>query len=413
MRKTITERFIEYVKINTTPDSGNPASPSSDCQKEFAKFLVNELTELGLKDAFMDTNGYVTATLESNSDKNVPVLGLLAHMDTAPNYSGVGINPKIVERYDGGDIILNEELNIILSPREFPEILNYVNQDIIATDGKTLLGADDKAGIVEIMEAVAYLLEHPELEHGKIRIAFTPDEEIGRGAELLDIAQFGADFGFTVDGGLLGGIDYENFNAANCKVRVIGRDIHTGSAKGKMLNSISIANELDRMLTTFERPEYTQLEEGFYHLASINGNVEKTEMSYLLRDHCREKFEQKKNTLLESGKYLEKKYPGVKVEVEIKDMYFNMKERVEPYMPIIEMAKETMKEMGIVPKVNPIRGGTDGARLSFRGLPCPNLFTGGLFAHGKYECISVQALETTAEYLAKLMVHICREYGKK
>lgn len=412
MKKNIVERFIEYVKMDTTPNSIIDASPSSDSQMEFAKFLVEELKELGLIDAAVDEYGYVTATLESNSKKEVPVIGFLAHIDTAPNYKAVGINPKIIKNYDGGDILLNEELQITLSPKEFPEVLNYVGEDLITTDGTTLLGADDKAGIVEIMEAIAHLLDHPELEHGKIRIAFTPDEEIGRGAELLDIKKFGADFAFTVDGGLVGGIDYENFNAANCKVFVTGRDIHTGSAKGKLINSMSLANEFDRMLTDFERPEYTEREEGFYHLSSIKGDVERTEMGYLLRDHNREKFELKKKNFLESGNWLEKKYPGSKIDIEIKDMYFNMREVIEPYMNIIDVTKNSMREMGITPRVTPIRGGTDGARLSFRGLPCPNLFTGGLFAHGKYECISVQALETTAKYLSKLMVDICRKCGK-
>lgn len=403
MRKNIVERFIEYIKIDTTPNSAVTVSPTSHCQMKFAEFLVEELKEIGVKDAVVDEFGYVTATLESNSRKKIPVIGLLAHMDTAPNYKGAGINPKIVKNYDGGDILLNEE---------FPEILNYIGEDLITTDGTTLLGADDKAGIVEIMEAIAYLLEHPELEHGKVKIAFTPDEEIGRGAELLNIKRFGADFGFTVDGGLVGGIDYENFNAANCKIFITGRDIHTGSAKGKLINSMTLANEFDRMLSDFERPEYTERIEGFYHLASIKGDVEKTEMTYLLRDHSRDKFEFKKKILLESGSYLEKKYSGAKVDIEIRDMYFNMKEVVEPYMNIIDVAKNSMLEMGITPKITPIRGGTDGARLSFRGLPCPNLFTGGIFAHGKYECISVQALETTAKYISKLIIDICDRCGE-
>lgn len=329
-------------------------------------------------------------------------------MDTAPNYNGKEVKPRIISNYDGENILLNEELGMIFSPKEFPELLRFKGENLIVTDGTTLLGADDKAGIVEIMEVLRRIKENSSIKHGTIKVAFTPDEEIGRGAELLDIKKFGADFAFTVDGGYLGGIEYENFNAANSTITIVGRDIHTGTAKNKMINSISIGNEFDNMLPKVERPENTEMYEGFFHLSSIEGTVEKTVLKYILRDHNKEKFQHKKCLMTEVAEFLEKKYPGIEVKVETKDSYFNMREKVEPYMEYIDLAKDTMKELGIEPKVTPIRGGTDGARLSFRGLPCPNVFTGSIYHHGKYECTSVEALTKTADFLERLVVNFSK-----
>ncbi|MBP6063492.1 MAG: peptidase T [Fusobacteriaceae bacterium] len=404
----IIERFFKYVKIDTTPDAASEKSPTSEKQTAFAKVLVEDLKSLGVEDVQLDNNGYIIAKIPKNTEKKLPIMGLIAHMDTAPNYSGENVNPRIVENYDGNNLILNENLKLILSPKEFPEVLNFKGEDLIVTDGLTLLGADDKAGIVEIMDVIKKLKENPNIEHGELRVAFTPDEEIGRGAELLNLDELGADFAFTVDGGYLGGIEYENFNAANSVIVVTGRDIHTGSAKNKMINSLSIANEIDRMLPTFERPEFTEGYEGFFHLYSLKGDVEHTELKYLIRDHSREGFDRKKKLLESIVAFIESKYPGVSISLDTKDSYFNMRDKIEPYMEIIDLANNAMKDVGIEPNVTPIRGGTDGARLSYRGLPCPNLFTGGLYPHGKYECISVQALRKTSDFLLKLIENVTK-----
>ncbi|MGL5055582.1 MAG: peptidase T [Fusobacteriaceae bacterium] len=402
------ERFIKYVKIDTTPDATNAGSPTTEKQVCFAKVLVEDLKKLGIEDVALDENGYIIAKIPKNTQKKIPVMGLIAHMDTAPNYSGENVNPRIVSNYDGKDVLLNKDLNLVLSPKDFPEVLGFKGEDLIVTDGLTLLGADDKAGIVEIMDVIKKLKENPSIEHGELRVAFTPDEEIGRGAELLNLKELGADFAFTVDGGALGGIEYENFNAANSVITIKGRDIHTGSAKNKMINAITVANEFDRMLPVFERPEFTEGYEGFCHLYSFKGEVENAEIKYLIRDHSREGFDKKKKLLEDIVKFLETKYEGVAISLDTKDSYFNMRDKIEPYMEIVELANNSMKELGIEPEVTPIRGGTDGARLSYRGLPCPNLFTGGLYPHGKYECISVQALRKTSDFLLRLVENVAK-----
>ncbi|MBC7197025.1 MAG: peptidase T [Deferribacterales bacterium] len=400
--ENLTKRFIEYVKIETTSDEQSSTCPSTKNQLEFAKMLAEELSKIGLEDVEVDENGYVMATCPSNTNKKLPVIGFIAHMDTSPDMSGRNVNPKIIRNYSGNDIILNEGKNIVLSPNDFPDLLENIGLDLITTDGTTLLGADNKAGIAEIITAMEYLLTHPEIEHGKIRIAFTPDEEIGRGADLFNVQKFGADFAYTVDGGPLGELEYENFNAASAKITIQGRNVHPGSAKGKMVNSILVAMELNSMLPVNERPEFTEKYEGFYHLTNINGTVENTTISYIIRDHSKELFENKKILLQEIVEFLNKKYGDI-IDLEINDSYYNMKEKIEPNMYIIDLAKEAMISIGIEPRIQPIRGGTDGARLSFMGLPCPNIFTGGYNFHGKYEYIPIQSMEKAVETILEII----------
>lgn len=402
MLENLTKRFIEYVKIETTSDEQSSTCPSTKNQLEFAKMLAEELSKIGLEDVEVDENGYVMATCPSNTNKKLPVIGFIAHMDTSPDMSGRNVNPKIIRNYSGNDIILNEGKNIVLSPNDFPDLLENIGLDLITTDGTTLLGADNKAGIAEIITAMEYLLTHPEIEHGKIRIAFTPDEEIGRGADLFNVQKFGADFAYTVDGGPLGELEYENFNAASAKITIQGRNVHPGSAKGKMVNSILVAMELNSMLPVNERPEFTEKYEGFYHLTNINGTVENTTISYIIRDHSKELFENKKILLQEIVEFLNKKYGDI-IDLEINDSYYNMKEKIEPNMYIIDLAKEAMISIGIEPRIQPIRGGTDGARLSFMGLPCPNIFTGGYNFHGKYEYIPIQSMEKAVETILEII----------
>lgn len=400
--QNLTERFLNYVKFETTSDENSPTCPSTKNQMEFAKRIAAELKEIGLVEVEVDENGYVMATCPANTTRDLPVIGFIAHMDTSPDMSGKNVNPKIIKNYDGNDIILNEEAGIVLSPSDFPELLENKGLDLITTDGKTLLGADDKAGIAEIITAMEYLISHPELPHGKIRIAFTPDEEIGRGADLFDVKKFGASFAYTLDGGPIGELEYENFNAASAKITIQGRNVHPGSAKNKMVNSSLIAMELNSMLPVNERPEYTEKYEGFYHLTNINGTVENTTISYIIRDHSRELFENKKRLLQETVDFLNKKYGDI-ITLELKDSYYNMKEMIEPKMFIIDLAKEAMENIGITPKIQPIRGGTDGARLSFMGLPCPNIFTGGFNFHGKYEYIPIQSMEKAVETVLEII----------
>lgn len=400
--QNLTERFLNYVKIETTSDENSPTCPSTKNQLEFAKQIANELKEIGLEEVEVDENGYVMATCPANTNKDLPVIGFIAHMDTSPDMSGNNVNPKIVKNYDGKDIVLNKEGGIVLSPSDFPELLDNIGLDLITTDGTTLLGADDKAGIAEILTAMEYLLSHPEFEHGKIRIAFTPDEEIGRGADLFDVEKFGASFAYTLDGGPIGELEYENFNAASAKITIQGRNVHPGSAKGKMVNSALVAMELNSMLPVNERPEFTEKYEGFYHLTNISGTVENTTISYIIRDHSRELFESKKILLQEIVDFLNKKYGDI-VTLEMKDSYYNMKEMIEPKMFIVDLAKEAMENVGIAPKIQPIRGGTDGARLSFMGLPCPNIFTGGYNFHGKYEYIAIQSMEKAVETVLEII----------
>lgn len=398
------DRFLKYVQIDTCSDEESGLSPSTAKQHDLAKVLVEELTQMGATEITYDKEHcYVYASIPATSGyEDKPVVGFIAHMDTSPAMSGANVKPRFIEEYDGNDIVLNEELNIVLKVADFPEMKELTGNDLVVTDGTTLLGADDKAGIAEIMTMAEYFLTNPQVNHGKIRIGFTPDEEIGAGPDYFDVKLFGADYAYTVDGGALGEIEYENFNAANAKVYVHGRSVHPGSAKGKMKNSILIAQEFQSMLPTFENPMYTEMYEGFYHLDSISGTVEETKMDYIIRDHDREKFESKKVQFMAVANFLNGKYGVGTVVVDMKDSYYNMREVIEKNMFLVDYAKQVMEEMWIVPNICPIRGGTDGARLSFMGLPCPNLCTGGGNFHGKYEYACVQSMESVSRMLVKL-----------
>ena len=398
----VTDRFLRYVKYDTQSDELTNLTPSTPGQFAFAQILEKELRELGLEEIFLDENGYLMATLPANTDKKgVPTVGFIAHLDTSPDMSGRNVNPRIVKAYEGGDITLNEADNIILSPSQFPELLNYLGQDLIVTDGTTLLGADDKAGIAEIISAVVYLQKHPEIKHGKIRVAFNPDEEIGQGAHKFDVERFGAEWAYTMDGGEIGELEYENFNAAVAKVTFKGRNVHPGYAKHKMVNSIRMANQFILMLPRWETPEHTEGYEGFYHLVQIEGDVEKTTLTYIIRDHDRDRFERRKKELEHLVRKTNNEFPEC-CAIEIKDQYYNMREKIEPVMHIIEIAKQAMKDAGVTPKVQPIRGGTDGAQLSFKGLPCPNIFAGGLNFHGRYEFVPIPSMEKATQVIIEI-----------
>lgn len=399
----VIERFLKYVKYDTKSDENSSTVPSTPSQLILANELVKELEELNLQDISVDDNGYVMATLPSNIDKEIPTIGFIAHMDTSPDMSGTNVNPQIVENYDGGDITLNKEQNIVLSPKDFPDLKNYIGKTLITTDGTTLLGADDKAGVAEIMAAVEYLVSHPEIPHGTIKVGFTPDEEVGRGADHFDVEKFNADFAYTVDGGPIGELEYDNFNAASAKITINGRNVHPGSAKNKMISSMLIAMELNSMLPSNEIPAHTENHEGFYHLTNINGEIEKTSLSYIIRDHDRDKFEAKKSTLEKIVSYLNDKYGENTVELKMKDSYYNMKEKIESVIHIVDTAEKAMKEVGVTPLIVPIRGGTDGARLSYMGLPCPNIFTGGENFHGKFEYIPIESMEKSVEVILKII----------
>ncbi len=399
----IEDRFLNYVKIDTQSVPDLEIVPSSEKQKDLGRYLVEEMKSLGIKDAFMDDYGYVYGNVPSNTDKEVPAIGFIAHIDTAPDMPGNDIKPKIVRNYDGSDIVLNDEKKIVMKTDVFEHMLNYVGEDFIVTDGTTLLGADDKAGIAEIMSMAEYFINNPDVKHGDIKIAFTTDEEVGNGAEMFDIDGFNADFAYTVDGGELGEIEYENFNAASAKVEVSGVNIHPGSAKNKMKNSILIAMEFQAMLPSRETPENTENYEGFNHLDDISGSVEKTYLNYIIRDHNFDKFNVKKDRFNKISEYLNEKYGEGTVKVELKDSYYNMKEKILPHMHIIETAEKAMKSIGVEPAVIPIRGGTDGASLSYRGLPCPNLCTGGHNYHGRYEYIPVQSMEKVVQILIEII----------
>ncbi len=399
---TVVDRFLQYVKFDTQSDELTNLTPSTPGQMIFAQHLEKELRELGLTEISLDDNGYLMASLPSNVDRaDVPVVGFIAHLDTSPDLTGRHVSPRIVEHYDGGDIMLNAEKGIILSPSEFPELENYVGQDLIVTDGNTLLGADDKAGIAEIITAVDYLIRHPEIPHGKIRIAFNPDEEIGQGAHKFDVKRFGADWAYTMDGGEIGELEYENFNAAVARVTFTGRNVHPGYAKHKMINSLRIANQFAIMLPRWETPEHTEGYEGFYHLISIEGTVEKTVLTYIIRDHDRDRFERRKKEFEHLTRKINKEFPGV-ASLEIKDQYYNMREKIEPVKHIIDIAVEAMKCADVTPKVVPIRGGTDGAQLSFMGLPCPNIFAGGLNFHGRYEFVPIPSMEKASRVIVEI-----------
>lgn len=396
----LTERFLKYVSFDTQSDENSGVTPSTPGQMEFAKYLKTELESLGLEEITLDDNGYLFATLPANIDRDVPVIGFIAHLDTSPDMSGKNINPRVISGYDGKDIVLCE--NYTLSPKQFPELLNHIDEDLIVTDGTTLLGADDKAGIAEIISAVVYLKEHPEIKHGKIRIGFNPDEEIGLGAHKFDVEKFGCEWAYTMDGSEVGELEYENFNAASAKVTLKGRNVHPGYAKGKMINSILLANRFMSMLPEKETPEHTENYEGFYHLVGVTGDVESTMLSYIIRDHNREKFEERKKNIQQLVNRLNVEIGESVAAVELKDQYYNMQEKIEPVMHVIHTAFEAMEAVGVKPNVKPIRGGTDGAQLSFKGLPCPNIFAGGLNFHGRYEFVSIQAMEKATQVIVKI-----------
>ena len=403
MSKVI-EKFLNYVKIDTQSDENSTACPTTAKQHNLAKLLVKELEAMGADEITYDKEHcYVYATVPATKGcENRPVLGFIAHMDTAPAVTGENVKPRIIENYDGKDIVLNEEKNIVMKVSDFPELVEYTGKRLIVTDGTTLLGADDKAGIAEIMTMAEQLLSHKEIPHGKIRIGFTPDEEVGAGADHFDVKLFGADYAYTVDGGKLGELEYENFNAAGAKVTFHGRSVHPGDAKNKMVNALLLAMEFQNMLPVFENPMYTEKYEGFYHLDLLSGSVEKAQAEYIIRDHDKDKFEQKKETFLRIGAYLNEKYGKDTVLIEMKDSYYNMREIIEQHMQLIENAKAAMEETGVNPIVVPIRGGTDGARLSYMGLPCPNLCTGGHNFHGRFEYICADSMEKIVEILLKL-----------
>ena len=407
MREKVVQRFLKYVTFDTTANPNNSNCPSSEGQKVFANYLVEELKSLGLEDAHVDENSYVMATLKGNTE-GVETIGFISHLDTAPDVTGKNVKPKIIKNYDGKDIVLNEELNIITSSNDYPDLKKFIGEDLIVTDGTTLLGADDKAGISEIVTAIEYLVNNPEIKHGDIKIGFTPDEEIGRGADLFNVEKFGAKYAYTIDGGIMGELQYENFNAAGATITIQGRNVHPGAAKNKMINALHIAAEISQMFPQSERPETTEGYEGFYHLNDINGNVENATMVYIIRDHSKEKFEYRKQNMKDAISKVSEKYNG-RVTLELNDQYYNMKEKVEPVKFIVDIAEEAMKECDITPIIVPIRGGTDGARLSFMGLPCPNIFTGGLNFHSKNECIPIIALEKCSN----LIVKIAQKYAQR
>jgi len=402
--QSVIDRFIRYIKIDTESARESDTFPSTLKQLNLAKLLEKELTELGLNDAATDKYGYVTATLPANTDKKgIPVVGFLAHMDTSPDFSGKDVKPQFIEAYDGGPVILNKEKNILMSPDEFPDLKKYVGKTLITTDGTTLLGADDKAGVAEIMTAVEFLLEHPEVRHGTIKIGFTPDEEVGSGVDHFDVDAFGADFALTMDGGEVGEVQFENFNAASAELTIHGRNVHPGKAKLKMRNALLIGMELNDLLPVFERPEFTEKYEGFYHLFLFNGTVEEASMTYIIRDHDREKFDQKKSLIQKAVYFINEKYNDQVVGLKLEDQYYNMREMIEPHPEIMAVAVQAVKDVGLEPKLEPIRGGTDGSRLSYMGLPTPNLFTGGHYAHGKYEFIPTFAMEEAVMTLVRIV----------
>ena len=398
----LVERFLKYVSFDTQSSEETEVTPSTPGQMVFAKYLKEELESLGLEDITLDEHGYLFATLPANIDKPVPTIGFIAHMDTSPDMSGKDVSPRIVQNYDGSDIVLCAEENVVLSPSQFPELLDHKGEDLIVTNGKTLLGADDKAGIAEIVSAIVYLKEHPEIKHGKIRIGFNPDEEIGLGAHKFDVEKFGCDWAYTMDGGEIGELEFENFNAASAKITFKGRNVHPGYAKNKMINSIRVANRFCAMLPAHETPEHTEGYEGFYHLISFNGDVEQTTVAYIIRDHDRARFESRKKKIERFVSEINAEYGAGTATLELRDQYYNMREKIEPVMHIIDTAFAAMEAVGVKPNVKPIRGGTDGAQLSFKGLPCPNIFAGGLNFHGRYEFAPIQNMEKAMKVIVKI-----------
>lgn len=405
MKKNILEKFLRYISIDTASDPESPTQPSSEKQLTLSRLLVKELKEMGIKDVSLDQYGYVMATIPSNlpSGSKVPKIGFIAHVDSAPDAPGDNINPQIIENYDGSDIVINSEKNMIMKTAEFPELLKYKGQTIITTDGNTLLGADDKAGIAEIMAAAEYLMAHPEFPRGEIKIGFTPDEEIGRGVDKFDVKKFDADWAYTLDGGEIGELEYENFNAASAKIHIQGRNIHPGYAKDKMINAIILASEFNSLLPVEQRPEFTQHYEGFFHIIRFDGTVENAMIQYIIRDHDFDKFEQKKNLIEESITFMNKKYGNGTFRLELNDQYYNMRKQVEPHYHIVEKAVEAMKMAGVEPNIKPIRGGTDGSRLSYMGLPCPNIFAGGHNFHGRYEYIPLESMEKASQVILNIV----------
>ncbi|MCY9208109.1 peptidase T [Bacillus subtilis] len=402
MKEEIIERFTTYVKVDTQSDESVDTCPSTPGQLTLGNMLVDELKSIGMQDAAIDENGYVMATLPSNTEKDVPTIGFLAHVDTATDFTGKNVNPQIIERYDGKDIVLNEHLQVTLSPDQFPELSGYKGHTLITTDGTTLLGADNKAGIAEIMTAMDYLIKHPEIKHGTIRVAFTPDEEIGRGPHKFDVKRFNASFAYTVDGGPLGELEYESFNAAAAKITIKGNNVHPGTAKGKMINSAKIAMKLNSLLPADEAPEYTEGYEGFYHLLSIQGDVEETKLHYIIRDFDKENFQNRKETMKRAVEELQNEYGQDRILLDMNDQYYNMREKIEPVIEIVNIAKQAMENLGIEPKISPIRGGTDGSQLSYMGLPTPNIFTGGENFHGKFEYISVDNMVKAVNVIVEI-----------
>ena len=398
----LVERFLKYVSFDTQSSEETEVTPSTPGQMVFAKYLKEELESLGLEDITLDEHGYLFATLPANIDKPVPTIGFIAHMDTSPDMSGKDVSPRIVQNYDGSDIVLCAEENVVLSPSQFPELLDHKGEDLIVTNGKTLLGADDKAGIAEIVSAIVYLKEHPEIKHGKIRIGFNPDEEIGLGAHKFDVEKFGCDWAYTMDGGEVGELEFENFNAASAKITFKGRNVHPGYAKNKMINSIRVANRFCALLPAHETPEHTEGYEGFYHLISFNGDVEQTTVAYIIRDHDRARFESRKKKIERFVSEINAEYGEGTATLELRDQYYNMREKIEPVMHIIDTAFAAMEAVGVKPNVKPIRGGTDGAQLSFKGLPCPNIFAGGLNFHGRYEFAPIQNMEKAMKVIVKI-----------
>ncbi len=402
-KKQIIDRFISYVTIDTESDPDSNTTPSTEKQWDLANKLVEELKDIGLKDVTIDENAYIMATLPSNIDKEVPTIGFISHFDTSPDFTGAHVKPQIIENYDGEDIILNQEENIVLSPDYFEDLKLYKGQTLITTDGTTLLGADDKAGITEIVTAMEYMIQHPEIKHGKVRIGFTPDEEIGRGAHKFDVKKFGADWAYTMDGSEIGELEYENFNAAGAVVTVKGKIVHPGYAKGKMINSIYIAQDFINSLPRMETPEHTSGREGFFHLHTIKGDVEETQLQYIIRDHDKEHFEARKEVMKKLTLEINAQHKREVIKIEIKDQYYNMREKVEPVMHIVDIAEEAMKSLNITPIIKPIRGGTDGSQLSYMGLPCPNIFAGGHNFHGRYEYVPVESMIKAVEVIVKIV----------
>ncbi len=403
MKEAVKNRFLRYVGYDTQSDDSSQTFPSTDKQLVLLRLLRDELAEMGLTDASIDKNGYVMATLPANNGKSGPAVGFIAHVDTSPDMPGNDIKARIVENWDGEDIILNSELGIVLSPADFPEMKQYRGQNLIVTDGTTLLGADDKAGVAEIMTAVEYLVNHPEIKHGPIKIGFTPDEEIGRGVDYFDVQRFGADWAYTLDGGEIGELEFENFNAAGAKITIQGKNIHPGYAKGKMQNALLMAMEFNALLPVFDRPEFTQDYEGFFHLVKMEGSVEKSSIQYIIRDHDRELFEKRKEIMQQCAGFMNQRYGEGSFVLDMKDQYYNMREKVEPEYHIVETARKAMEAVGVEPKIKPIRGGTDGSRLSYMGLLCPNIFAGGHNFHGKHEFVPVESMEKATQVILKII----------